>query len=420
MGGWDAIYNSEEGTFLGRTATSWFKILTFYVIYYTFLGFLFYGSVQLGMTRTTKKDILGKTRGLGAPVIKTRTDQPGVDAWPQNMIRDDNYGQDFVLGVYDKKQGKNGNEYPVYVQKIEEFMLNYCPFEKKCSFVDLLGDKWAETIDFVVKGENDAVSDNVSCPVEKAQSRKCLVFKSECAAKASDCGKVMVIDHDKLKAKITDNEAPFQITKPYFFISINKVINFKLQGYGNFEEISGKNPVNNKPSPTLQGFNVNSLKKDQNVDLQNSALINCYPFDNTAVAGTKCFPWGNGTEREKSGDKVDCDNMKSQTKYKVDPIRPYILSKDYEYAGYAKNGTDADHQKVATYAKPFAMFQMSVTDSTDIDNNKDGTLIRCNVIAKNIEYPYLSNKDLMNNALLGQPGHGWVQLGFKKQGEEPK
>jgi len=428
MGGWDAVYNSEEGTFLGRTATSWLKILTFYAIYYTFLGFLFYGSVQVGMTRITNKDVMGKDRGMDMPVLKTRTDQPGVDAWPQNMIREDNYGQEFELGVYNKKQGAGKNEYPVYVQKITEFMLNHCPFEKKCSFDDILGGatEWKKTINFVEASEKDAVDEIVKCPVELAQSRKCLVYKSECVGTkaAEKCGKVMVINHELLKAQIADNVTG-QINKPYFFIAINKVIKFQLRGYDNFKMISGLNPQLSGPSPTLQGFSVggdavNKLKLTPD-QLQNSALVNCYPYDNTAVAG-ECYGWNEtSTARVKTGSKIDCDNMKEQTKYKVAPIRPYILNKDYAYAGYKQNNTEAENQKVATYAKPFAMFQMSLTDPTKkINNFADKTLIRCNVIAKNIEYPYLANKDLMGNALLAQPGHGWVQLGFSQKVNDAK
>ena len=139
--------------------------------------------------------------------------------------------------------------------------------------------------------------------------------------------------------------------------------------------------------------------------------------------------------------------MKVQSKYKVKAIRPYILDKHYTYSGYKTNNTDAENNKVATYAKPFAMFQMSLTDETQkINNFGDKTMIRCNVIAKNIEYscvserlscffsdfklfklffnrffyPYLANEELMGNALLGQPGHGWVQLGFSQKVDEPK
>lgn len=423
--GWEAIYNSEEGTFLGRTATSWLKILTFYAIYYTFLGFLFYGSVQVGMTRIKNKDIMGKDRGMDMPVLKTRTDQPGVDAWPQNMDRDDNYGQEFVIGVYNPKtQGAGKKAYPLYVQKISEFMLNHCPFEKKCSFDEIFGNEWRknENLNFVENGEKDAADDTVNCPVEQAQSRKCLIYKSECVDSEA-CGKVMQINHDNLKLKIADKESG-QINKPFFFIAINKVIGFKLRGYDNFDMISGLNPKVSSsgpmPSPTLQGFSAENLGLTA-IQLQNSALINCYPYDNTAVAG-KCYGWNdNSTARLTTGSKVDCDNMKVQSKYKVKAIRPYILDKHYTYAGYKTNNTDAENNKVATYAKPFAMFQMSLTDETKkINNFGDKTMIRCNVIAKNIEYPYLANEELMGNALLGQPGHGWVQLGFSQKVDETK
>merc|ERR1712154_748881 len=95
--------------------------------------------------------------------------------------------------------------------------------------------------------------------------------------------------------------------------------------------------------------------------------------------------------------------------YKIKAIRPYISNK--KYSGYS---ADAEKNKeTATYAKPFAMFQMSKATGK-IKNLEDKSLVRCNVVAKNIEYPYLDSEKLMSNALLGQPGHGWVQLGFRQ------
>merc|ERR1719461_897551 len=107
------------------------------------------------MVRIKNQDILGKTRGVGSPVIRTRTDQPGVDAWPQQMVIEDNQGQEFELATYEKKYGKSGDQYPLYVQKIEEYILNYCPFENQCALNDIFGD--LTLFPFVQKSETDAV-----------------------------------------------------------------------------------------------------------------------------------------------------------------------------------------------------------------------------------------------------------------------
>ena len=413
--GWESVYDSEKGTFLGRTAMSWIKILGFYAIYYTLLGFLFYGSVKVGMLRINNSNILGLTRGIKTPVIRSRTDQPGVDAWPQNMVIEDNQGQEFELATYEKNYGKEKNQYPVYIQKLEEFLLNHCPFENECSFKQILGDDWASKIDFVVKGP-DATEDAVGCKPEQAQSRKCLVFNEKCSKPKGNkkCGKIMEIDHTKLKAQIA-NSTDNRITKPFFFISINKVIGFELKNFDDLEYMIGLNPKKGLPSPTLQ-YNPKDFALNATL-LKQAAFVNCYVFDIEAKKGN-CDPWkktdGVIARDGEAGSKVPCDNMKTNKDYRVSPIQPFILNDNYKYTGYGDNADE--NIAAATYAKPFAMFQMSMAEekeSTPIKNLEDKSLIRCNVVAKNIEYPYLDSDQLMGNALLGQPGHGWVQLGFR-------
>jgi len=412
--GLEAVYDAQAGTFLGRTAGSWFKILGFYAIYYTLLGFLFYGSVLLGMVRIPNQELFGKTRGINNPVIRTRTDQPGVDAWPQNMVIEDNQGQEFELATYEKKYGKAGDMYPLYVQKIEEYLLNYCPFEKQCALNDIFGD--LSQFPFVEISKNDAV-DVPECDDLTVQSRKCIVFREICKGN-SNCGKVMQINHEKLSSKIANQDTK-QINKPYFFIALNKVIGFNIMGLENLAEMNGLNPSGSNPSPTFQNFK--SKDSGLNVtELKTAAFVNCYIFDVEASKG-QCYPWkmsndSKTVERATTGDKVPCDNMKSNKDYQIEAIRSYILNKDYVYSGYSSD--DAENLKAATYAKPFAMFQMSMTKDGKVKNLEDKSLIRCNVVAKNIEYPYLANDKLMGNALLGQPGHGWVQLGFRQKDTE--
>jgi len=413
--GLEAVYDAQAGTFPGRTAGSWFKILGFYAIYYTLLGFLFYGSVQIGMIRIKNQEILGKTRGVDKPVIRTRTDQPGVDAWPQNMVIEDNQGMEFELATYEKKYGKEGNKYPLYVQKIEEYILNYCPFENQCALNDIFGD--LTLFPFVQKSETDAV-ELPECDDVKIQSRKCIVFRAFCKGKET-CGKIMKINHEVLKGKIADKETK-QINKPYFFIAINKVIGFNIMGLENLAEMNGLNPTTGNPSPTFHNFKSSAYDLSA-TEMKETAFVNCYIFDVEASKG-KCFPWklnndSKTVERDETATKnTPCDNMKSNNDYQIDALRPYIQNKNYVYSGYTSD--EDNNKKAATYAKPFAMFQMRMSKDGKIANQEDKSLIRCNVVAKNIEYPYLDSEKLMGNALLSQPGHGWVQLGFRQRDAE--
>lgn len=78
MGGLlDALYDEKEGTVLGRDAKSWAKILSFYAVYYTFLGILFYGftiSFYMGSYTTPV--------GQAPSVKNSRLDQPGAAVHP--------------------------------------------------------------------------------------------------------------------------------------------------------------------------------------------------------------------------------------------------------------------------------------------------------------------------------------------------
>lgn len=422
--GLEAVYDANAGTFLGRTAGSWFKILGFYAIYYTLLGFLFYASVLIGMIRNENQELFGRTRGIGTPPTRTRTDQPGVDAWPQQMVIEDNYGQEFELATYEKKYGDSKNDYPIYVKKVEEYLLNYCPFEKQCALENIFGDKWQETFPFVVKSNTDATKENVKdCADTSVLSRKCMVYRQFCSGNET-CGKIMKIDHVKFAKEIADKDNK-QINKPYFFIALNKVIGFEIMGMEKLAEMNALNPTKNQPSPTFQNFKSNGLGLSVD-DLKQAAFVNCYIFD---VEATKkmCKPWkvdnnNSFTVRDSSSsESVPCDNMKDQTDYKIKAIRPYILNKDYVYSGYSNASSPTmveDNKKAVTYAKPFAMFQMSKVTESKIQNLEDKSLVRCNVVAKNIEYPYLDSEKLMDNGVLVQSGNGWVQLGFRQKDQE--
>lgn len=78
-----------QGTFLGRTVASWFKIGVFYIVYYSFLSALIYFTV------TTYANNL-KQPGGRAGTINTRLDQPGASVEPLNLIQDSNENQNYL------------------------------------------------------------------------------------------------------------------------------------------------------------------------------------------------------------------------------------------------------------------------------------------------------------------------------------
>jgi len=436
--GIETFYNAQEGTVLGRTCGSWTKILGFYLVYYTFLGFLFYGSVQVGMLRIDSAELYGKTRGLGKPVIKTRTDQPGVDAWPQNMLIEDTQGLEFPLQQFEKKYGDKKDQYPLYIQKLEEYLLNACPFKGQCALDQFFGADWSKNpkLAFLVPGD-DATDTNVKC-ADDNYSRKCLVYRACGADAKTKCGKMMKIDYAELKKVICSKPEVerCQINKPLFFIAINKVIDFNIKTIDSLDFSKGDqlNPMKGGQSPVWQ-FDYGLMKTltENNKD-DSFAFVNCYIMDQDKEKG-KCKPWtAEGTRAKTATDDelVDCDNMKdlsttvkdktgkdaNQTQYKITAQYPYIKNSNYLYKGF-KAGETTQNDESVQYAKPFAMFQLENKDKEGkLLSKDDKSVIRCNVLAKNIEYPSISDDKLMGNALLSQPGHGWVQLGFKTL--EPK
>jgi len=80
---WNAIYRKENGETLimDRNGKSWAKILTFYAIYYSFLGLLFWATITL------YQGAMIPTPGNGnAPRLSTRLGQPGLAVHPFNGI----------------------------------------------------------------------------------------------------------------------------------------------------------------------------------------------------------------------------------------------------------------------------------------------------------------------------------------------
>lgn len=102
-----------QGTFLGRTRASWFKIGVFYIIYYSFLSALIYFTV------TTYANNL-KQPGARAGTINTRLDQPGASIEPLNLIQDSQENQNYL-----DAEKEDGRENKAFVEKFQEFEESY-------------------------------------------------------------------------------------------------------------------------------------------------------------------------------------------------------------------------------------------------------------------------------------------------------
>lgn len=120
--GWEGfkkfMWNSESSEFLGRTASSWFKIGLFYVVYYTFLTGFFIG--MLVIFYQTLDDKQPKWQNANG-IIGTN---PGVGYRPKP--HDDNVESTLVQF----RHGELGNWKP-WSKRLDDFLKAYREVDKK-------------------------------------------------------------------------------------------------------------------------------------------------------------------------------------------------------------------------------------------------------------------------------------------------
>lgn len=124
-----ALFDAEEGTFLGRTPQSWGRILGFYLVYYTFLLLLFLFTIWCVELR-----IKGNEEGKGhpsRPVINTRLDEPGLAVFPHTSVLglDDDLNKELIIRT--KPSTKEHRDYEkmltnAYYHRILEPNLRKC------------------------------------------------------------------------------------------------------------------------------------------------------------------------------------------------------------------------------------------------------------------------------------------------------
>lgn len=114
------FYNAEQGTLLGRTLSSWLKILVFYVAYFTFLAGLFTASVQL----------MEKQLPVDKPKLQTRLNVPGLHYFPYyNMMNPEEKQRfaenDGITFSYNDGEIDGDSGYGYYVNATNRFMDGY-------------------------------------------------------------------------------------------------------------------------------------------------------------------------------------------------------------------------------------------------------------------------------------------------------
>jgi len=112
------VLDPKEGTFLGRTAASWAKILVFYFFYYSFLALLFFGCIQLIGWR------IERVNDGEFPMINSRLDEPGLTVYPHNTIIDDENNEKLDYTFGNMKKVKSPTPTQTTMKEENEFIVS--------------------------------------------------------------------------------------------------------------------------------------------------------------------------------------------------------------------------------------------------------------------------------------------------------
>lgn len=227
------FYDPDAGTVLGRTGCSWLKILTFYVIYYSLLGVLFYGTVVLWQNKSTDiTTVDGRTKGVATPYIRSRTDQPGMAVHPHNNLIQDEENQELELTAGE------------YIAEMEKFFTR--GKYTKAALIEIFGEDFVT----VSLGYLDFEGDDGLAKINK-KNFEALVFPA---------GKTKT---------------------PFIFVTLNKVIGFKIQSIPAL--VNDEKPLNGVPMQDAAYYSNAGASDPVGVHPKASAAyFNCFPLDQKA------------------------------------------------------------------------------------------------------------------------------------------
>jgi len=180
------LYNSQEGTVLGRGGKSWFRISVFYLFYYIFLAGLFIASITICF------HCLDEYK----PYYQNRLENPGVTIQPK-LHPSKSLEKDIIYDVTDAAS------YEKYTTQLEEFLEPYNSTWQS-------GDDW-KNCDFSrpnVNPDFDSDQTTASC-------------KFDAAKKLGACG---------------TGDFGYGDGQPCVLVKLNRVINWMPLGYDENED----------------------------------------------------------------------------------------------------------------------------------------------------------------------------------------
>lgn len=184
-GGWRTfVWNSEKGEFLGRTGCSWFKIISFYVIFYLCLAGIFIGTIQaLLLTLDNYK-----------PTYQDRVAPPGLSHTPRSEKSEISFSM-----------SDNGT-YKSYIAHMDKLLELYDE------------GRQADSMKYEDCGDSPrSYIDRGSVEKDKGQRRACRYSRSLLGSCSG----------------LADKTYGFKEGKPCLIVKLNRIVNFRPQAPGN-------------------------------------------------------------------------------------------------------------------------------------------------------------------------------------------
>jgi len=220
------VYDSEEGTVMGRNGSSWLRISVFYLGYYAFLAGLF--AVSISVTTSMLSDT--------EPFFQTRLQYPGMSVLPLTT-KFDPAAADIIYKKSDRKT------YVDYVNEIEKLLEPYNSTNHQVSDESLV-KKCDEPIDF--KNEVNTVGKQFKSCWFDLQT-----LPAACLNKAEDYG--------------------YKAGTPCIFVRLNKIINWQPVPFLDLNDPTAKGEVS-RATPLKQ--HLQSVTKGYEKDL---SYVVCNP-----------------------------------------------------------------------------------------------------------------------------------------------
>ncbi|KAM7012808.1 sodium/potassium-transporting ATPase subunit beta-1a [Tautogolabrus adspersus] len=200
-GGWKTfVWNSEKKEFLGRTGSSWFKILLFYVIFYGCLAGIFIGTIQaLLLTISSYK-----------PTYQDRVAPPGLSHTPRSEK------SEIAFSKSDEKS------YEKYVSSMKTFLE---PYDE---------NRQSDQMKFEnCGGTPQSYKDRGPLDGKKEQRKACRFSRNLLGSCSGD----------------SDETFGFKDGKPCIIVKLNRIVNFRPQAPSNNQSLP--EPLQGKVQPNL-------------------------------------------------------------------------------------------------------------------------------------------------------------------------